>query len=67
MGAPIEGEPTRRHGATQRNRPQVAVEEYQVKGEPHAEGVDAAAAGEQQTRARGAPVEQSEPQKPRAS
>jgi hypothetical protein len=45
----VEDEPPRPNPATNGERPAVPVQKEEVEGEPHAEGVDAQAAGKQQT------------------
>ncbi len=51
LGPPLERDPAGRHGATKRDGTQASVEEDEVEREAHAEGVDAAATGEQEARA----------------
>jgi hypothetical protein len=64
---PLEGDPARWDGMTQRDFAQLDVEEDEVEREAHAEGVDAPAPGEQQPFTGGAAVEERQPEKSRAA
>src|SRR5215218_5775529 len=65
-GAAVTDEAARRHRGAHSHRSAATVEEDQVEGEAHAEGVDARAAGDQQPRPGRGPVQAGEPEQARA-
>lgn len=58
------GQPARWHLAAELDDPSVRGDEEKIEGEPHPEGVDAAAIGDQQPLRRPLPIDEGEAEKP---